>query len=297
MMPQPELIRRVQKKLYDQDVSHSPDEIRKRTAELEAGTYALNTEPRKQKITVSLTSFPLRFGGLHLVIKSLLTQTVRPDRIVLYYDADTPLPGSLTALTAYGFQAQKRDTPAIKPHNKYLHAMLDYPDDLIVTVDDDMIYPPDLIEKLMLTHERFPQCVCAARAHLMRFEDGKVAPYDSFGWCLTKINTPSMRYLATGVGGVMYPPGCLDSRAFDVRQITELCPNADDLWLKVMQVLKGTKVAVCDRSVAKRILPVPDSQTESLNASNVHAHKNDEYMRALCEAFSLTEADFTGDDA
>lgn len=305
-MPQHELIRRIQKRLYDQDKPHPPEEtaLRIRGLEAERGSYALNSQPREQKITVSLTSFPPRYEGLHTVIKSLLTQTVRPDRIALYYDetdAEVPFPDTLTELSAYGVEFCRRDTPdgckPLRPHKKYLYAMQEHPDDLIITVDDDSIYPPDLIEKLTAAHKRNPRCVVAARAHLMRFENGRIAPYDSFGWCLTKEDAPSMRYIPTGVGGVLYPPECMDSRLFDTALICKLCPDADDLWLKTMQVLAGTKVTVCDRSVAKRILPVPDSQTESLNSQNVLAHRNDEYLSALCRAFSLTEADFTGDGA
>ena len=36
------------------------------------------------ELIVSLTSYPPRFKTLHLTIKSLLDQTVRPDRIILW---------------------------------------------------------------------------------------------------------------------------------------------------------------------------------------------------------------------
>lgn len=37
---------------------------------------------RQQKIIVSLTSYPKRFRYLHLTVKSLLLQTVKPDKII-----------------------------------------------------------------------------------------------------------------------------------------------------------------------------------------------------------------------
>ncbi len=39
-------------------------------------------------VIVSFTTFPLRIGSAHLVVKSLLAQTVLPERIVLYLARD-----------------------------------------------------------------------------------------------------------------------------------------------------------------------------------------------------------------
>ena len=57
---------------------------------------------RQQKIIVSLTSYPKRFRYLHLTVKSLLLQTVKPDKIILYLgdDArDVPLPEALAGIS------------------------------------------------------------------------------------------------------------------------------------------------------------------------------------------------------
>ena len=58
-------------------------------------------ERRGSKDIVSLTSYPKRFRYLHLTVKSLLLQTVKPDKIILYLgdDArDVPLPEALVRL-------------------------------------------------------------------------------------------------------------------------------------------------------------------------------------------------------
>ena len=65
--------------------------------------YRVNTVQRERKIIVSLTSFPARFEKLHLVIRSLLVQTMPPDAIILYLDDDVEeLPDSLRKLEKYG---------------------------------------------------------------------------------------------------------------------------------------------------------------------------------------------------
>lgn len=38
----------------------------------------------EKKIVVSLTSFPARIKKVHIVIESLLNQTIKPDKIILW---------------------------------------------------------------------------------------------------------------------------------------------------------------------------------------------------------------------
>ena len=77
---------------------------------------------RQQKIIVSLTSYPERFRYLHLTVKSLLLQTVKPDKIILYLgdDArDAPLPEALVRLKKKGLSIEYR-TGNLRSHKKYV---------------------------------------------------------------------------------------------------------------------------------------------------------------------------------
>ena len=71
--------------------------------------FGLNEAVREEEIIVSLTSFPARFSKLHLVIESMLCQTMKPDKIILYLDDDVvvdveELPDSLKQLREFGLQ-------------------------------------------------------------------------------------------------------------------------------------------------------------------------------------------------
>ena len=72
----------------------------------------------------------------------------------------------------------------------------------------------------------------------------------------------------------------------------KLSPNADDLWLKVMQIKKGTKVVLCDSKVSHMRADIQGTQEQSLNSSNVHKCVNDEYMERMIQYFHLTANDF-----
>ena len=207
--------------------------------------YRVNTVQREQKIIVSLTSFPARFEKLHLVIRSLLVQTMPPDAIVLYLDDDDivdALPDSLKKLEKYGLQIEWRHG-RIKPHKKYYYAIKEHPDDIVVTVDDDVMYPAELIESLYKAHQRFPGCVVATRAHRILFSNHKtIRSYNNWHWADEHRNKPSLALMATGVGGVLYPPYCMSEELLNQELFLKLSPNADDLWLKVMQIKKEQRL-------------------------------------------------------
>lgn len=256
--------------------------------------YRVNTVQREQKIIVSLTSFPARFEKLHLVIRSLFVQTMPPDAIVLYLDDDVvdALPDSLKKLEKYGLQIEWRPGQ-IKPHKKYYYAIKEHPNDIVVTVDDDVMYPTDLIENLYKTHQRFPDCVVATRAHRILFDHHKtIRSYNNWHWADEHRNKPSLALMATGVGGVLYPPHCMSEELLNQKLFLKLSPNADDLWLKVMQIRRGTKVVLCDRKVSHTRADIQGTQEQSLNSSNVHKCVNDEYMERMIQYFHLTANDF-----
>lgn len=289
----------IQKLHYIMQKYKNKKRFKERISEIEnaESSYALNNSQRKEEIIVSLTSFPARYETLHLVIKSILCQTMKPDHIILYIDEiEKPkhFPESLTKLEKYGLEIDCRYYPFnMKPHKKYYYAMKEHPESIVVTIDDDIIYPDDLISTLYGYHKKFKDCVVAVRSHRILFDvDGKIRKYNDWEWISESTNEPSMSLMATGCGGVLYPPHCMSDKLFDLNLIKELSFGADDLWLKAMQVIAHTPVVNCDQELRKKRIVVDGSQEVSLNASNVHENVNDIYMNNLMNYFNLTEKDF-----
>lgn len=257
---------------------------------------ALNHEERKTHIIVSLTSYPGRFAHIHTALKSIMLQTVKPDKIIVWLDEDverdkfTP---KMLELEQYGIEYRMMPGD-LKPHKKYFHAMQEYPDDIIITVDDDLIYPKDVIESLLKTHERYPKAVCARRVHkITKKPNGEIAPYNDWLGEYCGCDTPSHTLVATGVGGVLYPPHCLYEKTFDEKLIMELSLKADDIWLKFMELLNGTYVvwAPCK-------IPMPDliekEQKTSLKSENVGQNRNDVYFTKVQNYFHVQAEAFFG---
>ena len=250
--------------------------------------YGLNTFPRQKRIIVSLTSFPPRFGTLPLCLKSLCLQTIKPDKILVYLGTDTTtIPHELLDLEKYGIEFIKTDDN-LMPHKKYFYAMQSFPDDIIITVDDDCIYSKNLVKSLLKAHKKYPRCVAAVRVHKMAYSHGHtLLSYNNWINNYTTCRKPSYTLFATGVGGVLYPPGSLPKETFDAGTIKRYCLKADDIWLKFMQLLNRTKVVSAPLALFYSPEPYEINETQfiALNKSNVAKMKNDAFISALKDLY------------
>lgn len=269
-------------------------DARKRIREMNAVPFVKIGNDRPEEIIVSLTSFPKRFPVLSEALKSILWQTLLPDRFILYISADVPqetLPREVTDLKAYGLEIENRID--LKPHTKYFYAMKENPDALLITVDDDLMYPRDMIEKLYATYRKFPDCVIADRAHEMTFDEaGNLLPYRQFRWESGRVDVPSADLLATGCGGVLYPPHIIDPKFLDEDLLRRLAFAADDVYLKMVETVKGTRVTVSNTDVWKNTRIVTHSQKIALRDTNNGQSANDLYLKNCMEYFRLARKDF-----
>lgn len=194
-------------------------------------------------ITASLTTFPARIETVHLTIESIIRQSVRPDRIVLWLAKDEfergQLPAKLRKLKGRGVEIRYCEN--LRSHKKYYYAFIKFPEDIIITFDDDVFYPEDTIERLLNLHHEYNDCVCCNAAQYMRelIPDTVLGDIDFDNRGFIK---PSPYLMAVGIGAVLYPPGCMHNDVFDKSKIRNLAWTTDDIYLKFMSYLNGTKV-------------------------------------------------------
>ena len=130
------------------------------------------SEP-KQQVIVSMTSFPAAIPYAVQAIQSILNGTVLPDKVVLYLTfaqfGENGLPQKLLALADKSplFEIRNYDRD-IRSYRKLIPALQDFPDAVIVTVDDDVHYHKHMLRDLLRLHEQMPEAVLAHRAKLMK---------------------------------------------------------------------------------------------------------------------------------
>ena len=232
----------------------------------------------KRKVIVSMTSYPKRIGYVKKALESIYCQTYQPNEVILWLaeeqfpNKEECIPESLLQLVK-SHKLKIRWCDNLKPHKKYFYAFQENPEALIITVDDDLVYKANMIETLVLSYLLHPNAVSAVRTHLMAIDreaDGTacILPYDlwikEYDECVGK---PSMHLLCTGGAGALYPAWLFDEMVFDKSLIMDICPDADDIWLKILETIAGIPVVLATKYTG--LAYIEGSQEERLFDSNI----------------------------
>ncbi|MBD5280512.1 MAG: glycosyltransferase [Bacteroides sp.] len=202
----------------------------------------------KEKVIVSMTSFPAAIEYAVGAVKSLLAGSVLPDKIVLYLTLSqfegTPLPQELLDLAEENpvFEIRNYDSE-IRSYRKLIPALRDFPDAVIVTVDDDADYDHKMLERLLDLHRTYPDRVIAHRVKRVKLglPYKKWTKYHWYDFIFKRDHT-KFANLFTGVGGVLYPPHALKQDMLDETLFRKLAPTADDFWFWAAAVANGRKI-------------------------------------------------------
>ncbi|MDD6285954.1 MAG: glycosyltransferase [Methanobacteriaceae archaeon] len=245
---------------------------------------------RDMRIIVSLTSYPKRMDDVCYTLYSLLNQNLKPDKIVLWlsekaYSEGIPsVPDKVLKFRQNGVTIKFCED--IKSYKKLIPALREYSDDIIVTADDDIYYPPEWLESLYFSHKKYPRDVMTHRARKIICEDGIISKYEE--WPLIKQEEESSYFnFFTSGGGVLFPPNSLDSRIMNMELAEAICPFADDLWFWAMTVLNKTKIHVVGNNI-HRITYVNPARDIVFNKDTLWCYNqehNDEQLDKVLEMF------------
>lgn len=244
------------------------------------------------EVIVSLTSHSFRLHEACLSIESIMQGTVLPNRIILWIDEQTPdtaIPQSLHLQQNRGLEIRR--TVDLKSYTKLLPALEAFPDAIIVTIDDDIYYPFDTLECLLLAHREDNKAICANFIKKVQLKSqGKLQTF--LKWPLATVATDTAaRYYFEGFGGVLYPPHCFsDGEVFNSGVFEQCCPHADDVWFNVMAMRDQLPVRFADAHYS--IFPYLDNdyaQRVGLKLINDNPHdcRNDQQWRDTLEHYGL----------
>jgi hypothetical protein len=220
---------------------------------------------------------------LDLTLKCLLSQSVKPDRVVLWLaEKDRALlPKSVESLREYGLNICI--TEDFRSYKKLIPALLANPNAYLVTADDDVFYSREWLRVLVDKGISAPRTVFCHRGRVINYRnDGAVAPYVEWENAWEELG-PSKRVVPTGVGGVLYPPGALSAESFFEFDALSLAPNQDDLWFYWIMRLRGF--------LAQKVGPWPEfktwpgSQDVRLAPANTSGGGNDRAVENLLRTF------------
>lgn len=246
-------------------------------------------------IIVSLTSYGKRLQDVSITIESIMQGSMKPNRIVLWVDEkwqDKRMPISLQRQQDRGLEIEY--CKDIRSYTKLIPALKKYPEDIIITIDDDVLYRYDLVERLVNLHLDKPDCIIANRIHrIVLGKDKKPISYLDWEWDANPSEISPLNFF-TGVGGVLYPSHCLDDEVFNEEVFLDICKYADDIWFNAMALKKGTKVLKGQSYNKKGVDYYFTDQDESLRKINVSGDSlNDIQMQRVFEKYNLYDKLYT----
>ncbi len=242
-----------------------------------------------EKIVVSLTSFPAAIEYAVLAVKSILRGELLPDKLVLYLTFDQfkecAIPEELIKLQKENDIFEIRDYPSdIRSYRKLIPALKDFPDSIIVTVDDDVDYDKSMLKDMIALHRKYPDAIIANRAKVADISKPykkwkKLRWYDFLGKSI-KIDP---HIIQTGVGGVLYPPHSLNSNMLVESLFVKLAPTTDDIWFWAAAISNGRTVIPTPYGRHNKPKEVGKPKTLSLKTVNFKngTSRNDDALKAI----------------
>lgn len=250
-------------------------------------TDQMNT---KEEIVVSLTTYGKRLYDVYLTIESIMQGTMKPNNIVLWLEDNLKtevIPLYLQRQVQRGLEI--RFCKDIKSYKKLIPSLKAFPDSIIVTIDDDVIYEPDVLEKLVNAYNKDSHHVYANRVNKITIDaTGEPQKYSS--WKVVKEMGESPLNFFTGVGGVLYPPHCFPNEVFNEDSFMNLAPYGDDIWFYAMALLNGytvSKVFTHDENGNDFLVngSVQDVSLYHINTEGVNM--NDKQIKAVFERYNI----------
>ena len=269
------------------------DQLWMKNCWLSCDTSGVTEVKRSPELVVSLTTIPQRINTVHLTIESIFQQSTKPDAVVLWLDEDNfdeeSIPWMLRKMEPRGLEV--RFCEDIKSYKKLVFTCEERPEAVIVTADDDLVYPSTWLEKLYKQHLEEPSCVICHRGHWVTLADsGELLPYQQWGM-ETQQAGPSYNIFPTGSGGVLYPPGSLNEQVANKELFRELSPTGDDIWFKAMTMLNSRKTICIPGGMMsdQSAVLIRESQQFALCHQNVTGGGNQKQIEAVFTHFDLVK--------
>ena len=246
-----------------------------------------------KQVIVSLTSFPARINEVKYAIFSLLQQTVKPTKLILWLafeqfpGREKDLPPDLLKLCDNGLSIEW--CTDIRSYKKLIPSLVSYPNALVITADDDIFYPDTFVEKLLIENAQYPDCVVAYSVHRINVKSRDIAPYSTWERCVSN-DRPSFLNFLTGAAGALYSSRLLHQDIIKSELFMKLCPQADDVWFNAMSVLNNTKVKIVQGGAFPLRYINPENEIAGVNtlaAYNNGLGGNDIQIRAVLDYYPL----------
>lgn len=238
---------------------------------------------------VSMTTIPKRKERLTDNLPSLLNQSFKYDKLVINID------DNLSEEDYKWYESLKEKDNRIEINkcesrwrscNKLLPTIKKYPEDVVITVDDDIYYPVDTIKLLVETYEKNKDCIITHEINPISFNrDMTYVSYEN-AYDVMLLQREWGKYFSNCC---LFPPHVFDgSDLFDFDKMME-CTNGthDELWFWVQSTINGVQCIGLNyvRSFAPEMLKQYEEGEYQLTTFNNTSEKIEGYMKKINDMY------------
>ena len=238
-------------------------------------------------LLVAMTSYPGRAHRAWIAVETLLRQTVVPEKFILVLNEEEypekVIPRRLSRRLRRGLQILWVEENG-RSFDKLLPVRAAFPNQAIVTVDDDKYFPRNLLSSLFEASQSHPGVIIGARGwKIQKSSSGEIHYGDN--WVRAHPGDSGNALLTPGGNGCLYPASSLDDSVDSYSDSQEVCPNADDIWFWGAAMKKQTQFHCLGMPPHRPIR----HRSEAGALSSVNKNRNEEQFQAALDFFGVRE--------
>lgn len=247
------------------------------TYTIEKESFFNTFEINKDRIIITLTTYPKRDKYIYDVLNNLKYQTKKPDKIYLFlaeeeYNKDN-LPNSIKKCIeeelceikwTYNSYCHKRHEIFKYEYNSY-----------VMTIDDDMYYPNTYIEELY-NYSKTHNCICEYVGFYDNYENTKRIP-------------KSNNYNITNLSGatICFPPKSFPIDCLNYNEIRDkICPTCDESWIQAFLLKENKKIIFLHNWNDRNKLFKTFENSQEITMHKIMSNKNNDDIRFREQCFA-----------
>ncbi len=160
--------------------------------------------------------------------------------LTLYKDDIQNIPPKLQEMIDLGLVELIVAEENLRCHLKYFYAMKKYRDLPVITIDDDSIYPKEMIPDFLKNAEKYHNTIIARSAQVLTDLNKSYVHNPSVNWGVEGVSWKGFYdqirqdLSLEGYGGIYYPADILKVNDGMIPEILEF-PRADDIYLNIIE--------------------------------------------------------------
>lgn len=241
-----------------------------------------------KEVILSFTTYGKRIHDIHLVLESLAYQTIKPNKVILWLDENEfsfdDIPLIVKNYINRGLEI--KFCKNYKSYKKIIPTLINHPQSHIITIDDDIIYPHDMVEQLVNEHKVSPHIIIGQRAHKIKINKSSITPYKKWEKETTEIVPSNLIFITSGAG-TFFPAKIFNNEILDENKFLTLASSADDVWLNAMAIYNNVKRKKVndERDFSTRFITISHNQSMGLNKTNVDQNQNDIQLHNVLDTY------------